>query len=242
MSTRSSNARPAAARVMAGEVIAVTPPLMVAASAEAPARPAGDEAVERRSGSCPSPLGAAGKLSSRRVTALERPLAAPVVKSPSSRRGDLEVVGETRSECVSRRRARPTRRNRAVQDLYEPGSTFKVVTASAAIEEQVMPVDAPIDTSRGLHPDRLARRPLTTHNYGMLSFTDVHRQVEQRRRDQDRLQARHRAPERLRARGSASASAVVARFSRRERRHRLEAGASGPTARWRRCRWAIRSA
>ena len=28
------------------------------------------------------------------------------------------------------------RRNRAVQDIYEPGSTFKVVTASAAIEEQ----------------------------------------------------------------------------------------------------------
>jgi cell division protein FtsI/penicillin-binding protein 2 len=27
------------------------------------------------------------------------------------------------------------RGNRAVQDLYEPGSTFKVVTASAAIEE-----------------------------------------------------------------------------------------------------------
>ena len=37
------------------------------------------------------------------------------------------------------------RRNRAVQDLYEPGSTFKVVTASAAIEEKVMPVDALID-------------------------------------------------------------------------------------------------
>ena len=30
------------------------------------------------------------------------------------------------------------RRNRAVQDIYEPGSTFKVVTASAAIEEKVM--------------------------------------------------------------------------------------------------------
>ena len=39
------------------------------------------------------------------------------------------------------------RRNRAVQDLYEPGSTFKVVTASAAIEEKVMPIDAMIDTS-----------------------------------------------------------------------------------------------
>src|SRR5207342_2221969 len=33
------------------------------------------------------------------------------------------------------------RRNRAVQDLYEPGSTFKVVTASAAIDENVMPID-----------------------------------------------------------------------------------------------------
>ena len=30
-------------------------------------------------------------------------------------------------------------RNRAVTDLYEPGSTFKIVTASAAIEENVMP-------------------------------------------------------------------------------------------------------
>ena len=27
--------------------------------------------------------------------------------------------------------------NRAVQELYEPGSTFKIVTASAAIEEHV---------------------------------------------------------------------------------------------------------
>ena len=42
------------------------------------------------------------------------------------------------------------RRNRAVQDLYEPGSTFKVVTASAAIEEKVMPIDTLIDTSPGV--------------------------------------------------------------------------------------------
>jgi cell division protein FtsI/penicillin-binding protein 2 len=33
------------------------------------------------------------------------------------------------------------RRNRAVQDLYEPGSTFKLVTASAAIEEKVVTPD-----------------------------------------------------------------------------------------------------
>ncbi len=41
------------------------------------------------------------------------------------------------------------RRNRAVQDLYEPGSTFKVVTASAAIEERVVDRDEIFDVSAG---------------------------------------------------------------------------------------------
>ena len=64
------------------------------------------------------------------------------------------------------------RRNRAVQDLYEPGSTFKVVTASAAIEEHVMPVDAPIDVSSGLI--KIGSRVVhDDHRYGTLSFADV---------------------------------------------------------------------
>ena len=68
------------------------------------------------------------------------------------------------------------RRNRAVQDLYEPGSTFKVVTASAAIDENVMPIDTMIDTNPGvLHiPGRA--KPITEashHNYKVLSFEDV---------------------------------------------------------------------
>jgi cell division protein FtsI (penicillin-binding protein 3) len=64
------------------------------------------------------------------------------------------------------------RRNRAVQDLYEPGSTFKVVTASAAIEEKVMSVNAPIDVSAG--QIKLGSRVVRDmHNYGVLSFTDV---------------------------------------------------------------------
>jgi len=68
------------------------------------------------------------------------------------------------------------RRNRAVQDLYEPGSTFKVVTASAAIEENVIPIDAMIDTSPGVLHIAGRPKPITEashHNYGVLSFTDV---------------------------------------------------------------------
>jgi cell division protein FtsI (penicillin-binding protein 3) len=68
------------------------------------------------------------------------------------------------------------RRNRAVQDLYEPGSTFKVVTASAAIEEHVMPIDTMIDTNPGMIHIAGRPKPVTEashHNYGVLSFEDV---------------------------------------------------------------------
>jgi cell division protein FtsI/penicillin-binding protein 2 len=67
------------------------------------------------------------------------------------------------------------RRNRAVQDLYEPGSTFKMVTAAAAIEENVMPVNSWIDTNPGYI--RLGSGPPVDEyggkNHGVLSFTDV---------------------------------------------------------------------
>jgi len=68
------------------------------------------------------------------------------------------------------------RRNRAVQDLYEPGSTFKVVTASAAIEDHVMPIGTMIDTNPGVIHINGRPRPVTEyqhHNYGVLSFSDV---------------------------------------------------------------------
>ncbi len=63
-------------------------------------------------------------------------------------------------------------RNRAVQDLYEPGSTFKLVTASAAIEEKVVTPDEIIDVSAGLI--RFGSRVIDDmHRYAPLSFTDV---------------------------------------------------------------------
>jgi cell division protein FtsI (penicillin-binding protein 3) len=66
-----------------------------------------------------------------------------------------------------------TRRNRAVQDLYEPGSTFKLVTASAALEEHVISVQDPIDCAPGYI--KFEGRPAIhdVHTYGVLPFTDV---------------------------------------------------------------------
>lgn len=65
------------------------------------------------------------------------------------------------------------RRNRAVQDLYEPGSTFKIVTAAAAFEEKLMSPGDLIDTTGGSirFP---GRKPIfDTHDFGLLTFTDV---------------------------------------------------------------------
>ena len=64
------------------------------------------------------------------------------------------------------------RRNRATQDVYEPGSTFKIVTASAALEEQVFRPDDVIDVSPGVI--YFGGRPIRDiGSYGVLSFADV---------------------------------------------------------------------
>ena len=64
------------------------------------------------------------------------------------------------------------RRNRAVQDLYEPGSTFKIVTAGAALEEKMIRSSDQIDVSAGLI--RFGGRVINDdHRYGVLSFEDV---------------------------------------------------------------------
>lgn len=65
-------------------------------------------------------------------------------------------------------------RNRAVQDIYEPGSTFKMVTASAALETGALSADDIIDTGAGAIT--LGSRRVTEyqgHRYGALSVTDV---------------------------------------------------------------------
>ena len=67
------------------------------------------------------------------------------------------------------------RHNRATQDVYEPGSTFKIVTASAAIEEGVLKPTDLIDCNPGVITFP-GRKPITEakgHNYGLIPFEDV---------------------------------------------------------------------
>ena len=64
-------------------------------------------------------------------------------------------------------------RNRASQDIYEPGSTFKIVTAAAALETKVMTPETPVDVHGGAI--RIGKRVIRdVHAYsGSLPFRQV---------------------------------------------------------------------
>jgi len=63
-------------------------------------------------------------------------------------------------------------RNRAVTDPYEPGSTFKIITAAAALEEQVVTEEERIDCGRGAI--RVDDRTILDHrSFDILPFRDV---------------------------------------------------------------------
>jgi len=65
-------------------------------------------------------------------------------------------------------------RNRNVQDLYEPGSTFKVVTAAAGLEEGLVTPSQMIDCGNGsITIQNITISEHDGHQYGMLSFEDV---------------------------------------------------------------------
>jgi len=63
-------------------------------------------------------------------------------------------------------------RNRAVTDPVEPGSTFKLVAASAALEENVTRVTDVFNCEKGFMV-RNGRRLRDHHPYGLLSFVQV---------------------------------------------------------------------
>lgn len=65
-------------------------------------------------------------------------------------------------------------RNRNIQDMYEPGSTFKIVTASAALEEGLVTPSQVIDCGNGaIQIGNFAIHEHGGTRYGMMPFEDV---------------------------------------------------------------------
>lgn len=65
-------------------------------------------------------------------------------------------------------------RNRNVQDMYEPGSTFKVVTASAALEEGLVTPSQVLDCGNGaIQIGNVAIHEHGGNRYGLMTFEDV---------------------------------------------------------------------
>lgn len=64
------------------------------------------------------------------------------------------------------------RRNRALTDCYEPGSTFKIIVSTAALEEGKVTSETRFDCSPG-YIEIAGKKIKDVHKYGVLTFREV---------------------------------------------------------------------
>jgi cell division protein FtsI (penicillin-binding protein 3) len=64
------------------------------------------------------------------------------------------------------------RRNRAITDFYEPGSTFKIIVGTAVLEEHLVKLDTKFDCSAG-SVEVGGRRIKDAHRHGVLTYKEV---------------------------------------------------------------------
>ncbi|MCE5312447.1 MAG: penicillin-binding protein 2 [Nitrospiraceae bacterium] len=64
------------------------------------------------------------------------------------------------------------RRNRALTDIYEPGSTFKIIAGAAALEENIVTPSTKFDCSAG-NIEVGGKKIKDAHRHGVLSFAEV---------------------------------------------------------------------
>jgi len=76
---------------------------------------------------------------------------------------DLNDVGSANKNAI---------RNRLITDIYEPGSTFKVIVGTAALEEKLYNLDSTFDCSRGAI-EAGGKVIRDAHKHGVLTFKEV---------------------------------------------------------------------
>ena len=104
------------------------------------------------------------------------PLSASIIVS-SPKTGEILALGNVPTFDPNNYGKFPleNQRNRALTDLYEPGSTFKIVPVAGALNERLVDPDDIIDCSIGSYQvgNRLRRLPSDHHPLGKISLREV---------------------------------------------------------------------